>query len=142
MRFALVMLVVCCLILCSCGRWNADSHFDQQKLRQDKRLQAASLARTQEAEANVAKARLTVLSRVSQGMSAAELQDVAGYRFDPLANITSGSEIWERRRYLLSHVVAARWGSFSQETNLCDKEAELFTITLVNGVVRVIDTGY
>ena len=142
MRFALVVLVVCCLILCSCGRWDADGHFDRQKLSQDKTLQAAALARTLEAETNVTKVRQTVLARVRQGMSAAELQGVAGYRFDPLANIISGNEIWERRRYLLSHVVAARWGSFSREANLCDKEDELFTVTLVNGVVRVIDTGY
>ena len=43
---------------------------------------------------------------------------------------------------MLSHLVASRWGSFSMESKLCDKEVELFTITLVNGIVREVDYGY
>ena len=142
MRFAFLGLVSCCIGLCACGRWNADKHFEHEKLIRDNKLHEAALLRTKEAEANIKQLRNSAITRVRRGMNAAELQAIAGYRFDPLAQISSGNEIWERRRYLLAHVVASRWGSFSPESKLCDKEAELFTITLVDGVVRDIDSGY
>ena len=75
-------------------------------------------------------------------MNSADLADVAGFRFDVLARTSSGNDIWERRRYLLSHVVTSRWGSFSQESKLCNKTTELLTLTLVNGVVRDVDFVY
>lgn len=142
MRFAFLGLVGCCLGFCACGRWNADQHFEHEKRIRDNKLHEAKLIRTKEAEANITQVRNSAIFGVRRGISATELQEIVGYRFDPLARISSGNEIWERRRYLLSHVVVSRWGSFSPESKLCDKEAELFTITLVNGVVREVDTGY
>ena len=107
-----------------------------------KKSQQEKITALQTAEANVAQARRTAMIGMRTGIGAEELLKIAGYRFDSLARTSSGDQIWERRRYMLSHLVASRWGSFSKESKLCDKEVELFTITLVNGIVRDVDYGY
>jgi len=142
MRLGFGVSIVVCLAFCSCVRWNADKHFENEQRLLAERSQQAKIASVAAVEGNVAQARQVAMTGIRVGINAAELQKLAGYRFDPLARTSSGEQIWERRRYMLSHLVASRWGSFSKETKLCDKGVELFTITLVNGIVREVDYGY
>ena len=142
MRLQLGVQLLIGLALSSCGRWDADKHYAQQNRALAEKIALDKIAFVKTVEANVSSARKSALQEVRIGMNARELENVAGYRFDPLARTTAGSKIWERRRYLLSHLVASKWGSFSQESKFCDKDTELFTITLVNGVVREVDYGY
>ena len=142
MRLGFGVLIVACLAVCSCVRWNADEHFEYEQRLRAERSQQEKIASLKATEENVAQSRRAAMIGTQVGINAAELQEVAGYRFDPLARTSSGDQVWERRRYMLSHLVASRWGSFSTESKLCDKEVELFTVTLVNGVVREVDYGY
>ena len=137
-----VQFIFACLAFTSCVRWDADKYFALEKRAVDEKLQQENLVRLKTAEENLAQARLSALSGIRVGMNGTELQKVAGYRYDPLARTSSSDQIWERRRYLLSHVVASRWGSFSSESKLCDQNVELFTVTLVNGIVREVDFAY
>lgn len=130
------------LALSSCGRWDADTQYERQNHALAEKVAREKIAYIKTIEGNISSARKIALQEVRIGMNARALENVAGYRFDPLARTTAGSQIWERRRYLLSHLVASTWGSFSQESKVCDKDSELFTITLVNGVVREVDYGY
>ena len=140
MRFEhLRMMVSICCLFCGCGRWNADDHFEKERQVIAVRLQQEKNLRLRTAEQNLVRLQNSIISGVRVGMSSTDLADVAGYRFDVLARTSSGNDIWERRRYLLSHAVASRWGSFSEESKLCDKATELLTLTLVNGVVRDVD---
>ena len=137
-----VQLIFACLTFTSCVRWDADKNFALEKRAVDQKLQQENLARLNTAEENLAQARLSAMNGIRVGMNGAQLQKVAGYRYDPLARTSSNDQIWEMRRYLLSHVVASRWGSFSSESKLCDQNVELFTVTLVNGIVREVDFAY
>ena len=143
MRFEhLLMMASICYLFCGCGRWNADKHFEKERQEIAAKLKQEKSLRLQTAEQNLVRLQNSIIKRVRAGMNSADLADVAGYRFDVLARTSSGNDIWERRRYLLSHVVASRWGSFSQESKLCNKTTELLTLTLVNGVVRDVDIVY
>ena len=143
MRFSFgVQLILAFFAFTSCARWDADKYFEHEKQAADEKLRQENQARLETAEENLAQARLSALSGIRVGMNGADLQKVAGYRYDPLARTSSSDQIWERRRYLLSHVVASRWGSFSPESKLCDQHVELFTVTLVNGIVREVDFAY
>tara|TARA_Y100000588_G_C14139860_1_gene875560 strand:- start:741 stop:1169 length:429 start_codon:yes stop_codon:yes gene_type:complete len=128
--------------LCSCGRWDADRHYELQNRAIAEKIAIEKITHLKMVETNVSSARKRALQGVRIGMNARELENVAGYRFDPLARTAEGGQIWERRRYLLTHLVASRWGSFSEESKFCDKDTELFTVTLVNGIVREVDFGY
>ena len=136
------MIASICYLFCGCSRWNADKHFEKERQKIAAKLQQEKNIRLQTAEQNLVRLQNSIIKRVRAGMNSADLADVAGYRFDVLARTSSGNDIWERRRYLLSHVVASRWGSFSQESKLCNKTTELLTLTLVNGVVRDVDIVY
>jgi len=143
MRFLhLLMAASIFCLFCGCGRWNADKHFEKERQEIAAKLQQEKNLRLQTAEQNLVRLQNSIISGVRVGMSSIDLANVAGYRFDVLARTSSGNDIWERRRYLLSHAVASRWGSFSQESKLCNKTTELFTLTLVNGVVRDVDFVY
>ena len=142
MRLQLWLQLYICFALSSCTRWDADKHYERQNRALAEKVALEKIAYLQTVENNVSSARKKALQGVRIGMNARELENVAGYRFDPLARTAAGGQIWERRRYLLSHLVASRWGSFSQESKFCDKDTELFTITLVNGIVREVDFGY
>ncbi|MBG30683.1 MAG: hypothetical protein CMI31_11880 [Opitutae bacterium] len=143
MRFEhLLMIAGICYLFCGCGRWNADKHFEKERQKIAAKLQREKNIRLQTAEQNLVRLQNSIIKRVRVGMNSADLADVAGFRFDVLARTSSGNDIWERRRYLLSHVVTSRWGSFSQESKLCNKTTELLTLTLVNGVVRDVDFVY
>ena len=142
MRFACWILAVSSLLFTSCLRWNADEHFERKQRLLEAKSQQENVSALQTAETNVAQARRTAMIGMRIGIGTDDLLKIAGYRFDPLARTSSENQIWERRRYMLSHLVASRWGSFSMESKLCDKEVELFTITLVNGIVREVDYGY
>ena len=142
MRFASWVTVVTCLASSSCVRWNANKHFEYKQRLLDEKSQQEKITALQTTEVNVAQARRTAMIGVRAGIGTNELLKIAGYRFELLARTSSANQIWERRRYMLSHLVASRWGSFSAESKLCDKGVELFTITLVNGIVREIDYGY
>ena len=143
MRFEhLRMIASICCLFCGCGRWNADKHFENERQEIAVKLQQEKTLRLRTAEQNLVQLQNSIISGVRVGMSSTDLADVAGYRFDVLARTSSGNDIWERRRYLLSHAVASRWGSFSEESKLCDKATELLTLTLVNGVVRDVDFVY
>ena len=129
-------------MFCACGRWDADKHFERERHAIEEKLQHENNLRLRTAEENLVLLQSSIISGVRVGMSSTELAGVAGYRFDLLARTSAGNNIWERRRYLLSHVVASRWGSFSTESKLCDKDIEMFTLTVVNGFVRDVDFVY
>lgn len=137
-----VMTAGICFMFCACGRWDADKHFERERHAIEEKLQHEKNLRLRTAGENLVLLQSSIISGVRVGMSSTELAGVAGYRFDLLARTSAGNNIWERRRYLLSHVVASRWGSFSTESKLCDKDIEMFTLTVVNGFVRDVDFVY
>ena len=90
-----VQFIFVCLAFASCERWDADKHFALEKRAVDEKLQQENLVRLKTAEENLAQARLSALSGIRVGMNGAELQKVAGYRYDPLARTSSSDQIWE-----------------------------------------------
>ena len=126
----------------ACVRWDADLYYERERKAMEAKQQQQQLSRVQNASLNIERVQTEATRGIRKGLSASALQKLAGYRYSLLARTANGDKLWERRRYLLSDVVASRWGSFSLESRLCDKDVELFTVTLVNGVVREVDYGY
>lgn len=135
-------IIMMCLTLNACVRWDADTNYQKEKQVMEERLLLQKTTEIQNVTLNIEKARSEATRGIRLGLSSSGLQQIAGYRYSLLARISDGDQLWERRRYLLSDVVASRWGSFSMESRMCDKGTELFTITLVNGMVREVDYGY
>lgn len=142
MRLEVCLPITMCLVLSACIRWDADTHYQREKQAMGEKLLLQRASRAQGVTLNIEKSRSEATRGIRLGLSSSALQQIAGYRYSLLARIANGDQLWERRRYLLSDVVASRWGSFSMESRLCDKRAELFTVTLVNGVIREVDYGY
>ena len=134
-------------VFTSCGKkepvWNPDQQFAGQRQVLEAQRARAQRMRWVEARDNVKRLRADLLDSVLRGMTLRQLEERAGELYILLARETGpDGAVWERRRYLFSHAVSSAKGPYSLEYQLCDKEEELFTVTVANGVVRVVDRGF
>ena len=119
--------------------WNPDEQFaEQMRVRKEMRTKAQA-KQEQEAKENLVKIERKALTQVRVGMPLAELNKLMGYRFEVLASLPTAGSTWETRRYRMGQFVASTVGSVSLEYGFCDKDRELFTVTLANGVVREVE---
>ena len=127
-----------CLSACS-KKWNPDEQFSKQKRVQEARRVQVHAKLEQQAKNNLIEIERKVLVKVRRGMPLAELDKLMGFRFEVLASLPTAHSTWETRKYRMGQLVASTWGTASLEYDFCEKDRNLFTVTLANAIVREIE---
>lgn len=134
-----VALLTIGLNACRKSSWNPDKQFTEQKRVQEVDARKAQIETSQNISKKVLRFERDAFVRIQSGTSISELNKIMGYRFEVLASIPDAASVWETRRYRVGHLIASHFGQTSKEFEICDKDRELFTLTLANGVVRTVE---
>tara|TARA_B100000959_G_C14811901_1_gene554167 strand:+ start:415 stop:846 length:432 start_codon:yes stop_codon:yes gene_type:complete len=123
----------------ACRKWNPDEQFAKQMRAREEIYAKSQAKQEQQAKENLVKIEREALVHVRVGMPLVELNKLMGYRFEVLASVPTSGSTWETRRYRIGHLVASTWGPASLEYGFCNKDQQLFTVTLANDLVREVE---
>jgi len=120
--------------LFSCGceqKWDPDNQFQLEVQNLKAQREVYKLNRIQEAQRNLSKTKGELLLNVVRKLPIRELDLLLGYKYKILAQTTQQGDFWERRQYYWEDIVEGKWGSTSQEYEICAKKT-VFMIVSIN----------
>jgi hypothetical protein len=88
------------------------------------------LSRIQEAQQNLNQTKGDLLLQVVRNLPIRELDLLLGYKYKVLAQTSQQGDFWERRQYFWEDIVENKWGTNSQEHEICTKNSVLMIVSI------------
>ena len=123
----------CLIYLFSTGcnqKWDPDNQFQLEVQNLKAKREIYKLSRIQEAQQNLNQTKGDLLLQVVRNLPIRELDILLGYKYKVLAQTSQQGDFWERRQYFWEDIVEGKWGTNSQEHEICAKNSVLMIVSI------------
>ena len=123
----------CLIFLLSSGctqKWDPDNQFQLEVQNLKAKREIYKLSRIQEAQQNLNQTKGDLLLQVVRNLPIRELDILLGYKYKVLAQTSQQGDFWERRQYFWEDIVEGKWGTNSQEHEICTKNSVLMIVSI------------
>jgi len=123
----------CLIFLFSSGctqKWDPDNQFQLEVQNLKAKREIYKLSRIQEAQQNLNQTKGDLLLQVVRNLPIRELDLLLGYKYKVLAQTSQQGDFWERRQYFWEDIVENKWGTNSQEHEICTKNSVLMIVSI------------
>ena len=111
-------------------KWDPDNQFQREVQNLKAQREVYKLNRIQEAQRNLSQTKGDLLLHVVRKLPIRELDLLLGYKYKVLAQATRQGDFWERRQYYWEDIVEGKWGTTSQEFEICAKNSVLMIVSI------------